>query len=180
MSKFSFYKKLILQHCGYPKSILDIGCGKEKELGKYFTGLDYMGIDKIFGEDIERFDIVKEYDLVVLAEVLEHLSDLHINLPKARHYFIVFPNTYNLLARVKFLFGRAIDENALTDKDKHFHYPTLNQIDKFVGYNWKVIHKTYFSDNFFLSDSFLTWLANLYPTLFSRGVIYICKQGEKK
>jgi len=173
--KFSLYKKLILKYCGYPKSILDVGCGKDKELEKYFTSSDYRGIDKVFGDDIERLSIVKEHDLVVFSEVLEHLPNLHILLPKAKHYFIVFPNTYNLLARFKFLFGRTIDNNALTDKDKHFHYPTLKRIDEFVRYNWKVVHKSYFSDNFFLPDNFLTWLANLCPSIFSRGVIYICQ-----
>jgi hypothetical protein len=176
LNKFELYKKLILKYCGYPSRILDIGCGKGKELSKYFTSSDYTGVDKVFGDDVVygQNHLIGKCDLIVLSEIIEHLP-IRLRLPPAKYFFVVFPNDYNLVARIKFLFGHTIDENALTDNDKHLHYPTLSQTDRFVRHNWKVIHKSYFSDNFFLPDSFLTWLANLCPTLFARGVIYICQ-----
>ena len=84
MYRFELYKKLILKYCGYPSKILDIGCGKDKELSKYFTGSIYVGVDKVFGNDIENMEFNGKYDLVVIAETLEHVKDCDI--PRTKYY----------------------------------------------------------------------------------------------
>jgi hypothetical protein len=179
--RFELYKRLILKYCKYPNRILDIGCGQDKEFGKYFAESMYDGVDKVFGDDIEfgNQDLSGPYDLVVMSEVIEHLRYIPLwrfKYPNAS-YLISMPNDYNLVARLRFLFGGTIDTNALTSLDKHVHYPTLEQTDKFVRQNFKVIKRVYRSDDFFLPNRFLMFLARICPQLFARGVVYICQNS---
>ena len=58
------------------KNLLDIGCGDSSFI-KSFKNLDVIGIDKIYGQNVENGLSYKEnyFDYVTMLAVIEHLSN---------------------------------------------------------------------------------------------------------
>lgn len=129
------------------------------------------------------------FDLVLIMEVLEHVrSPIKLVQETMRvlrddgKVLISLPNEYNILTRLRIMINGSIDEHALKDVDKHLHFPTLRQSIQFIKDHFTVIKMQYWSDNGgrlncilkLLPDSFYTYLANICPPLFSRGIILFC------
>lgn len=146
-----------------------------------------------FRIDLESEDLDfggRKFDIIVATEVLEHLKDPAKLMSKMRDsakdkglILISLPNECTIYHRIKMLCGRGIDG---TDFEPHYHlhFPTLKQNDEFVSRYFKIIKKRYWIHVDIgggmgriltnLSDKFWLSLANLNPTLFARGVIYLC------
>lgn len=188
--------------------ILDIGCYQADFLKLIKVPVDYCGVDfdkkalKIARKrgaktaliDVEKDKIPfkKKFDIVILAELLEHLKDPELVLAQASKFLkpdgvalISLPNECTLYHRLRVLLGQGIDSSGF-DPYYHLHFPTLSQNEEFVGRYFKIIEKKYnvhfgvggFMGKFFSLIPITFWesLAKLLPTLFARGEIYLCRK----
>ena len=127
--------------------------------------------------------------MIILTQVLEHLRDpskLVVQLRKLLDLtgvvLLALPNENTLFHRIRFLFGKGVDDQTLSP-DKHLHFPTIQQSDTFVGKYFVILEKRYHMDYCGRVKRFISWiprrwlafLANVYPQLFARTVIYLCR-----
>jgi SAM-dependent methyltransferase len=144
--------------------------------------------------DLENsFLPVKEkFDIIIITEVLEHLrspsaliEQITGLLKEDGKVLISLPNEYNLLTRLRILLNCGLDDNALESRDKHIHFPTLSQSKRFIEKHFKIIKIKYWSSSGgrielllkVIPDTFFVSLANLIPSLFCRGVIFLCSKN---
>lgn len=131
----------------------------------------------------------KEFDVIIAMEVLEHMKDPERLIQQISNLLsdggvvlLSLPNECTILHRFKVMFGRGIDGTAFAPH-YHLHFPTLRQNDDFVRKYFKIIKKKYWihlgtgnAERVLSIFSYGFWLAlaNLRPSLFARGVIYLC------
>lgn len=135
----------------------------------------------------------KNFDILICAEVLEHLVDPRTVLPKLLTLLkenavvlISLPNENTLFHRLIGLAGYTTDKYAF-EVGKHLHFPTLAQSRSFVS-DYVNIKKEAYHYNIDFTHSrfpFLTpfvrivpekvwdFLTQKLPNLFARGVIFI-------
>lgn len=184
--------------------VLDVGCstGQLAELirGKecYTVGIDSgwedlkkARYDKKILCDIEKNlpKIRESFDLIIFADVLEHLRDPERILKAYRKYLsrdgrivVSLPNVANLYVRIKLLFGKFdYQERGIMDKT-HLRFFTLSSA------------KSLFKDHFLIEDVRATpiplqlanrklnvlykplyWLTRLFPTVFGYQFIFRLK-----
>jgi SAM-dependent methyltransferase len=99
-----------------PGSVLDIGC-RDKVLRQHlpadtrYVGFDLFPPADVIGSAEEPLPFGDdEFEVVVMADVLEHLNDPHSALDEAlrvasRAVVIVLPNLYSLMHRIRFAAG---------------------------------------------------------------------------
>ncbi|MDR4499747.1 MAG: class I SAM-dependent methyltransferase [Candidatus Scalindua sp.] len=153
-----------------PQRVFEIGCGsgatgyalKQKFQGLEFTGLEpdekaariaENRLDKIIVSDIEKvhleaYGIKKEYfDLIICADVLEHLYDPWKTLFILRDYLkphgkilASIPNTQYINLIINLLNGHwTYEKHGLLDAT-HLRFFTLNEIKKmFTGSGYKIV-----------------------------------------
>lgn len=205
LRSFKSYSELLVDYIDPSSKLLDLGCGEAilydylRAKPRYF-GIDKdekaltiaksKGIDVILGDlDYLPFQNSK-FDNVVATELVEHIKDpvrLLSNIQKVllKDGIALFcvPNENTLYHRLRFLFGKGLDDHALEGKDKHLHFPTISQSKKFFQFHFVVLKTLYWSSSggrlyWFLSifpESLLNWLANIKPELFARGIIFLCR-----
>lgn len=191
-SEFSILEKergaLFSQWIGKGKRVLDIGC-RDGTLTKYFSrGNDVLGVDidpkmlekcKKLGIRTKLMDLnddwyIKEkFDVVVAAEVVEHLYYPDVvfkkiaNVLKPGGLFIgSVPNAYNIKNRFRYLFG--IQKNTpLEDRThiNHFSYKILGE----------ALQKA-FSDAYVtgLASGIFAGVAKAFPNLGSFVLVWRC------
>ncbi len=104
---------IITDNCGYPDSILELGCGNGGNLGKFFDSEKRVGIDPE-PDNIERANLRgngceyiladhehlktypdKSFDVAFTYSVLDHIEDFTVALPDmiriARHVVLIEP-----------------------------------------------------------------------------------------
>jgi len=192
--------------------ILDIGCydGSMLEvLKKTAKIIDYMGVDtdslalkeaSAKGAKVVKVNFESEalpfedssFDIVIIAEVLEHLRDPAKLIDKAKgmlkatgKILISLPNECTLYHRIKMLLGIGIDGTAFAP-GYHLHFPTLHQDREFVSGYFKIIKTEYwyhlgiggFLEKILdiIPASVIKAFVKLWPNLFARGVIYLCQK----
>lgn len=143
----------VIRLVGSGKRVLDVGCSsgyldmRLKEMGCEITGIEINEEearsarkycrDVIVG-DIESIDIdfpQKHFDVIVFADILEHLKDPIKALKKIRRFlkddgFVIIsvPNIANWSVRLKLLFGKfEYKEKGIMDKT-HTHFFTLKSL----------------------------------------------------
>ncbi len=132
----------------------------------------------------------QKFDVILAAEILEHLKDpekliLQIkNLVKDNGVVLIsLPNECTIYHRIKVLFGKGIDGTSFVPH-YHLHFPTIRQNDEFVSKHFIVVKKRYWIHlgtgklEKLLSRiplKFWLGLANMLPSLFARGVVYLCR-----
>lgn len=134
----------------------------------------------------------KKFDVIVVAELLEHLKDperlitqISELLKDGGVILLSLPNECTMYHRIKVLFGRGIDGTGFAAY-YHLHFPTIKQNDEFVSKHFRVLKRKFwihvdiggplgrlFS---MIPDAFWLILGNLWPTMFARGVIYLCQK----
>lgn len=148
-----------------PSNILDVGCGagflaeQMKALDYNVTGIDIRQCDGVF-DRVENFFIVdldKElisdqidghpFDVIVLADVLEHLyrpetllDQLHKSIDKNGSLFVTVPNFSHWYPRFRTTFGFfGYDKRGILDED-HIRFFTRRTIKKlFAQTGWDPI-----------------------------------------
>ena len=191
------------------RSLLDIGC-YTAELKKMLPdSIDYWGVD--FDEvaltiargvtdqlivrhfDTEPLAIDRSFDIVVCAEVLEHLMDPHRMMRQicslvapGGHVLISLPNENMLYHRLMAVVGIGVDSHAF-QLYKHVHLPTISQSRAFVSRYVRLIREDVYINpgargsrvealgQVFtkIPDAFWYKLARGAPGLFARGVIFL-------
>jgi SAM-dependent methyltransferase len=207
--RFGIYKSLLNPFLKKGVKILDIGCYMADILKILPSHINYYGVDS----DYKALEIAKQrgakttkvnletgqihlnekFDIVILAELLEHLKDPEKIIIQAKQLLsedgvilISLPNECTLYHRFKVLFGKGIDGTGFAPH-YHLHFPTLKQNDEFVCKYFKIVEKRYwfhlgiggFFEKLLLIVPNMVWngLTNLFPALFARGAIYLCKNG---
>jgi len=167
-----------------------------------YYSLDYKGKhDYIFDLDKGKMPIKdKVFDIVVCIETLEHLlypekvmkEILRIG-KKDAIFLLSMPNDYNFILRFYYLVGKktAIQKPFKTViEHMHIHTPRVKDILEFfseyleikkVDFFWESRtghhNPTIIGKGARVIDMFISFLAAIYPSLFSRGVVIL---GENK
>ncbi len=204
------YARLLRPYLRPGARVLEIGCCDAKNftyLSTYAAGLRYVGLDldyenlrkardcgvAVLAADLEHagLPLKATFDIIVITEVLEHVRDPGNLLKRLAPLMkpdgvilISLPHEYNLISCFRCLFRRGIDDNALTAKDKHLHFPTIAQSVAFIEQHLTIVRMEFWSSgggvlNRFLRyfpDSWFMALARISPSLFSRGIIFLCRQ----
>ena len=186
-------------------TVLDIGCFTQ-EIKKYLPdNITYVGIDsKAYTKEVNVVDIEVpttfiKADIVFCLEVLEHLknpkSTLSIiknSIGSTGYSIISLPNEATIFHRIRCLFG-IVDAECFSESGKHLHLPNLNQCRKFLN-KFFVIHKEVYYINpsatgsrqawlgkilQLIPDCVHQWLADIWPSLFARGFIFLLKSIPK-
>lgn len=140
-------------------------------------------------DNLENFLGEKKYDLIICAEVLEHLLDpakqlqiLGKMLKNDGFFLISLPNENTIFHRAYCLLGFGPDQYVF-ELFKHLHFPTIKQSRNFVSKFFSIKKEIYYinpggkgsrmaSASMILKifpDSFWQLLANVSPGLFARG-----------
>jgi len=162
---------------------------------------DALGIAEKKGARIKQVNLDEEdlpfgqaeFDAVVCLEVLEHLKDPRRHLEKMREVvkkdgvvLISLPNENTLYHRLRSLLGFGPDSFAFRSF-KHLHLPTISQSRFLVSEFFEIKREVYHINVGFHSmrlefvgkllaripDGFWQALADTWPGLFARGVIFL-------
>lgn len=184
------------------KKVLDIGCSsgylgsKLKLKNCHIIGIDKNRLalkgakkhyQRVFFLDLEKDMIRGKFDVIILGDIIEHLSKpdeflkkLKRNLNKNGYILISVPNIVNIVARIKIILGKfEYQEKGIFDRD-HLRFFTLKSFKQLVrdsGYSlvcFKVapipiflafprIPKYLLTPLYYL----LNILSNIYPPLFA-------------
>ncbi len=183
--KAEFVKKIINDHCIYPKSICDIGCGAGDVLSllrsaypasdlfgfdiapdakKFWYSKDKAGIEFFCGDFFESNK--RRYDIILLLDVIEHIPDPFSFLTGlhglADHYIFHIPLDLSALSVAR-------ESPILHSREKvgHINYFTKNIALKFLSdCNFQVVH--WFYSGAGLNSPKSTWKTKLaaLPRLF--------------
>lgn len=166
-SSHSLIYQHLLSHGVKDKKILELGVGdasltrRLKANGALIDGVesDQIYIDlarpyceNIFSGDLNRIETLNlglEYDIIVAADILEHLVDPEYVLSKLKTYLkkdgllvVSLPNVANIYVRMSLLFGRFnYHSKGLLDKT-HLHFYTIKTAsDMLAKTGWKITGK---------------------------------------
>jgi SAM-dependent methyltransferase len=144
----------------------------------------------------QEIDFGEKFDIVVCTEVLEHLLEPHKLMQKFRglvkddgYVLISLPNENTIYHRLMSFFGIGIDMCAF-ELYKHLHLPTLKQNRNFVQKYFRIVKTDYHINPSakgsrievigklltIFPDAFWYALARIFPGLFARGIILLCKK----
>lgn len=178
--------------------ILDVGCatgylGKSlKEQINYVVGIDISPpaikaakkiLDEAYICDIENDklpDIAEKFDLIILAEVIEHLFDPKASLVKITEKYlktdgeiiITTPNFLSAINRTKLLLGKfEYVKQGLLD-ESHIRFFTFSSLRNILSESGFQIIK---EDNIFVTDK-VKWLLRFFPGLFVYQFVVIVKK----
>jgi len=136
----------------------------------------------------------------ICLETLEHLvapkytvESIYKSLSLGGYLVLSLPNEANVLHRIRCLFGVS-DPECFSGEGKHLHLPSLKQVNKFLlderlQYHFEILKKQYYVSPTgvgsripwvgkilsLIPDAIHQLLADLFPSLFSRGFIFLCK-----
>lgn len=184
--------KLFRDKIGVGKSILDLGCRDGALTKSFMEGNDVLGVDidsvslaraseagiKTLQADLNSdWNVITgKYDVVCLAETLEHLYypekviEKVLPLLKTDGMFIgSVPNAFNLKNRVRLLLG---NKKATTLSD-----PT--HINHFKHNELKQLLQKYFSTVEVIPLGVYSWLDWVMPGMFSYDLMFICKHKQE-
>lgn len=167
---------LVARQIGKNKTVLDVGCNKGylkkfSDSSNLFYGIDvnrddlekaknnegYVEIFELNLNDFEEFKLDKKFDVIVFADILEHLLYPEKVLDFfAKKYLkengiviISLPNVANFMIRLRLLFGNFdYTEEGILDRT-HLHLYTLKSSKKLINECGLMITRSFFSSNRF-------------------------------
>jgi len=190
--------RLIASEIGEDKLVLDIGCNKGylKQLvsNNIFYGIDYdkndlegakkEGFKKVYHLDLNNYQAFrcrKKFDVIVFADVLEHLLYpdkvlryfINNSLKENGRVIISLPNVANISIRLNLLLGRFnYTESGILDRG-HLHLYTLSSARKLISFCRLKIIREKFSSNLFGK------IIKNFPflgTFLGFNLIFVCKR----
>jgi SAM-dependent methyltransferase len=207
--RYDKYVKLINDKSKAGARLLEIGCYTATLADLLPKNVEYLGVDfdekaieiarshgkKVYALNFneEEFNFKEKFDIVVAAEILEHLVDPGKLITKLKELLaddgiiiISLPNENTLYHRIMSLFGLGVDMYPFA-LYKHLHFPTIRQDIEFVSRYFKILRKEYYINPggkgsrfevagvlFKLIPDFV-WekLAYAWPGCFARGIIIV-------
>lgn len=185
-----------------PDTILDVGCFTW-EARKYFPrAINYIGIDqKKFHAKTQVVDLNHGFTPIpcnhaLCLETLEHLVDpgdtldsLYNSLSDNGILVVSLPNEATLFHRIRALFGM-VDAECFSPEGKHLHLPSLSQSRIFLSGKFHIEKEVYYISPSgcgsrqpiigkllaYIPDWVHQKLADLRPSLFARGFIFLLKK----
>lgn len=179
------------------KKILDVGCASGylgkflKENGNYCVGIDVSKgniklakkvLDEAYVLDVESDDLQKlgkGYDLIILAEVPEHLFDpqsaiarLLPLLKKDGSILLSTPNVVHAYIRLKFLFGVFNYREETVINKSHIHFFTRTEFLRVID---ELGLKVEIEDDVILPE-FLRPILKFWPNLFAHQLVLLCRK----
>ena len=194
--------RLLLPFLKDGDAVLDVGCFTQ-EARKYFSrSIQYIGLDSVqYHSQTRVVDLNHGFAPVPAAhalclETLEHLIDPgdaleSIGKSLAPHGVLVVsvPNEATIFHRLRCLCG-VVDAQAFSGEGKHLHLPNLKQSRSFVSTHFQILKEKYYiapsgvgSQQGWVGrilslfpDSLHQFLADVWPSLFARGFIFLLKK----
>lgn len=191
--------RLLLPHLKGGDTVTDLGCFTQFPRHLLPSSVYYRGLDsKAYHKETSVLDLNNATDLphsthYICLETLEHLllpSATLSSIALAVSGYAVFslPNEATLFHRIRCLLG-TVDADCFQDTGKHLHLPSLRQTEAFLSTKFEILcRRSYISPTAvgckwswvgkFLSlipESIHQALADLFPSLFARGFIFLCK-----
>lgn len=205
------YAKLLGPYLKSGNRLLDIGCYTAQIYDYLPKDVEYLGLDfdeealkiaaakgakvKNVRFDEDALNIDGKFDIIVAAEVLEHVKNPEAMLGQIKNLLskdgvvlVSLPNECTLYHRLMCLAGIGIDMYAFK-LYKHLHLPTISQSRGFIRSYFDIIKEAYYVNPSGKGSrweglgkviskipySFWLWLARICPGLFARGIIFLCK-----
>lgn len=194
--------RLLLPYLKPMDTVLDVGCFTQ-EARKYFPkDVKYVGIDeKAYHKETKVVDLHHGFEPIpcqhaLCLETLEHLLDpqdtlqsIFDSLPDSGKLVVSLPNEATIFHRLRAL-GGCLDMGCFSGKGKHLHLPSLFQARRFLEKSGYIeAHYYYISPSAvgsqsewvgkiltLIPDAIHQFLANLFPSLFARGFIFLLKK----
>lgn len=192
--------KLITEELGSNNLILDVGCNKGylKKISpdNTFYGIDFdkkdleiakqEGYSKVFFiniNDPSGLNVTKKFDIIVFADILEHLvypekvlSFFVKNYLKEKGKIIIsLPNIANISIRVNLLIGNFNYAKSGILDETHLHLYTLSTARKLISSsNLTIIKQKFSSNRLGKYIKFLPFLGGL----LGYNLIFICKNNK--
>lgn len=205
------YAKLITPYLKRGSRLLDIGCYTAELYEHLPKDIEYCGLDfdeealkiamskgvmvKKVRFDEEPINLNTKFDVIVAAEIIEHLKNPEALLEQAKRLLsedglilVSLPNECTIYHRIMALFGKGIDMYAFK-LYKHLHLPTISQSRNFIKGYFGIIKEVYYVSasgkgsrweclgkfTSRIPDRVWLGLAKIWPGLFARGAIFLCR-----
>jgi len=190
------------------ETVLDVGCGrgvlgsrlKEKNLAASVVGIEINReaaesarerVDQVIIADAEKGDFElkdKYFDIIIFADILEHLKDPWSALSKFKRYLkddgymlLSIPNVRYYRIPLNILFRGRFDyeESGILDI-MHLRFFTFKTIKSMLKDSSLVIDKLYRNFSGIISKLFNTITLNIFADIFTRQYIILVKKMEVK
>jgi len=181
--------------------VLDVGAFEQHLKWLLPSSVEYLPLDSYPFPGNIYIDLDGEYslpksDCIFLLETLEHLANPNLVLRSVKESLspegilvVSLPNESTLYHRCRGLFLGIMDGGCFGYPGKHLHLPSLKQSREFLRQFFLIVEERYYisptaegsSSRFLKSilplipDGVHQFLANVWPSFFSRGFIFLCK-----
>lgn len=194
--------RLLLPYLKDTDTVLDVGCFTWEARKYYPRSINYIGLDSAkYHAKTTVVDLNHGFEPVpcnhaLCLETLEHLIDpedtlssLYKSLDDSGVLVVSLPNESTLFHRIRCLYG-TVDAQCFASEGKHLHLPSLKQCRAFLSTQFEIVcEKYYIAPNAcgssqewigrilsLIPDGVHQWLADLKPSLFARGFIFLLKK----
>jgi len=197
--------KIILSLLGEKKEVLDVGCasgylGQHDKKKNRFWGIEIdskqakiarqkKSYQQVIVADVEKTNLSRlsknKFDVIVFADILEHLVDPQKTLSFFCQNFLVkygkviisLPNVAHLSVRLNLLKGKFdYTKSGILDKT-HLHLYTLKSAKELIDKSGLKVEKVVYSSNRF------GWLIRRVPflgTILGFNLIFLCKKESNE
>jgi cyclopropane fatty-acyl-phospholipid synthase-like methyltransferase len=184
------------------KEVLDLGCtwvdddgtwihGKMLEVAKSVTGMDIDGVEELQqrGYDIiyqsvdEPYDLQRRFDVIVAAEVLDHVCNLGTFMDNAKRHLrndgILVVTMHNPQA-FEFFIEQLVFRGSLRIRE-HMHWQNENTMANLLEkHGMRLKYKEYYHYKAFSSIGKLYDILTFpLPNIFSRCILYVAEHNDR-
>lgn len=190
--------RLISADIGCGKYVLDVGCGsgylKSLAENNVYYGIENdsedaanaekSGYQRVYKLDLNHYELFKsekKFDVIIFADILEHLQSpakvlsffIDNYLEEGGTAIVSLPNVANFSVRFSLLFGKFdYSESGILDRT-HLHLYTDKTARQFIeSCSLKIVKRKLSSNNFGAIIKFAPFLS----TILGYNLIYVCRK----